>query len=300
MTEEKAILVTGGTGFLGKPLAAELLSLGYTVVVLTRQAKLTSQLQDSVIYASRLSDIPEQINVIGVVNLAGESLNAKRWNEQQKKIIYNSRIDMTKSLVAWSNELNHKLDFFISGSAIGWYGHRQEEFLDENSTPGDGFAAQLCQDWEAISEKVNAHRILTVRTGIVLEEDGGPLKEMLLPFKLGVGGTMGDGNQVWSWIHRRDWVLAVLFLIARNDLSGAFNLTAPQAERQKVFAQTLAKILKRPSFMPMPKFIAKAVLGEFATEVLLNGQLVYPRRLIDAGFEFQHPILSDALTDIII
>lgn len=300
MESETAVLVTGGTGFLGKPLVSELAALGYFVIVLTRQTDLTLNKQGQVLMISSLSQIPKDIRVVGVINLAGESLNAKRWNDRQKQVIYDSRIETTHLLVDWSESLDAKLEFFISGSAIGWYGHRQDELLDENSAPGKGFAAVLCQDWEAKASQANAKRVVMVRTGIVLEEDGGPLKEMLLPFKLGAGGPMGDGKQIWSWIHRKDWVLALLFLIREDALSGAFNFTAPEALPQKTFAQVLAKTLGRPAIIPMPKLMARAVLGEFADEVLLNGQRVFPKRLLDAGYQFSYPSLDSALNQILV
>lgn len=293
------ILITGGTGFIGHALVKSLSAKGKRVTILTRDAsKQGAAPSNQVVYVEDLAQIVDPQSIDGVINLAGESLAAKRWNDAQKAKIIDSRISTTHHLVEWVQSNQIKLKVWINGSAIGWYGPQDSAGqLDEESGYVRSFSHELCAAWEQACEPVSAlcERLIKMRIGIVLEADGGPLAAMLLPFKLGLGGKMGSGKQQWSWIHRADLIRLTEEMLDNPSYQGVINATAPGSVTQKAFAQTLAKTLKRPCIAPMPAAIAKLMIGEFASEVLLQGQQVFPKRAIDKGFEFKYPELSQAL-----
>jgi len=296
MTKRKNILVTGGTGFIGSTLTQYLVELGYHVTVLTRTS------QEGRINTAQI-DFVSSLNVLGnsdwygVVNLAGEPLNRARWSVKQKELIINSRFALTRRLNKWIRELKKPPNVLISGSAIGWYGHWGNECLDEDSQSHEGFSHELCKAWESAANEAAdlVPRICIVRLGIVLWSNGGSLPAMLLPAKLGLGGPMGHGAQWWSWIHIEDTVRGIAMLLENPQTNGVFNLTAPNPVTQKTFARTMGKQLNRPAVLPLPGFIATLMMGEFAEEVLLKGQRVLPKNLLDAGFKFNYPDLVDAL-----
>jgi len=300
MKKHRNILITGGTGFIGHQLAKNLDDHGYHVTVWTRSNQVNHSDLEKIDFVTSLEDLPD-IDWYGVINLAGEPLNEVRWSIKQKKIIVNSRVLLTQRLNAWIRDLREPPEVYISGSAIGWYGHWDDECLDEDSSSRNGFSNRLCRDWEAAANELAdlKCRICIVRLGIVLGSQGGALQPMLLPAKLGLGGPMGSGNQWWSWIHIADTVRCFEMLLENSQVNGVFNLTAPNPVTQREFASALGKHLKRPAFLPLPGIIVKLMMGEFAEEVLLNGQRVLPKKLLDAGFRFDHPSLSDALEDLL-
>lgn len=303
MSEQRNILVTGGTGFIGGHLCRFLCTHGYRITVWSRNPEqhLASAFE-GVQFVSALDELDLDVNWYGVINLAGEPLSAGRWNAVRKAHYRDSRIELTQQLNKWIRGLESPPPVFLSASAVGWYGHWEDESLDENSSATGGYAHQLCSDWEsAAAEQLPPEtRLCLVRIGIVLGADGGPLPEMLFPAKLGLGGPMGSGRQWWSWIHVYDLVCLFLFLLENDSVSGPVNATAPNPVTQREFARSLGVALQRPAFLPLPAFMAELVLGEFAREILLNGQRVLPAVAQSTGFHFTYPDLGPALSDILV
>lgn len=289
------ILITGGTGFIGHRLCQWLLAAGHRVTVLTRSPDRAGLAQ--VRYAGELDDVGP---VHAVVNLAGEALTEGRWNAVRKQAFLDSRIGTTQALLAWMQGLATRPEVLVSGSAIGYYGPRDATPLDETASPGHDFAAMLCRRWEAEALRAEDLGVRTclLRTGIVLDHGGGALARMLPPFRLGLGGPMGDGRQWMSWIHRDDLVGMILWLLADPDVRGACNGTAPGAVTNAAFARTLAQVLGRPAWVRTPAFALKLGFGEMAG-LLLTGQNVVPARALREGYRFRHPTLEGALRAIL-
>jgi uncharacterized protein (TIGR01777 family) len=290
------LLITGGTGFIGVPLIEALLARGDQVTLLTRNFKKAKGLFNGRV--SLVGSIGDAgIEVDGIVNLAGEPIIDKRWTQKRKRILKESRIDFTDRIIEWMAQCDTRPKFFISGSAIGFYGNSPENIrLDETAKPNPCFSSDLCVEWENAAKKAAelGVRECRVRTGVVLAKHGGALKRMLLPFKLGLGGPIGDGNQWFSWICLSDMVRLLLFLIDNPSISGPVNATAPNALINKKFSKILARTLRRPAFLPMPISVVKFLFGE-SSELLLEGQKVYPKKLLDHGFKFNYPELIQAL-----
>jgi uncharacterized protein (TIGR01777 family) len=242
-------------------------------------------------------DAAELEGIDAVVHLAGENLAARRWNAEVKREIRDSRVRGTRLLAETLAGLSSKPDTMISASAVGFYGDRGEATVDESSERGAGFLADVCSEWEAATAPAREAgiRVVNLRIGVVISGDGGALAKMLLPFKLGVGGVIGSGRQVWSWIALDDLVRAILFLLEQKTLSGPVNAVAPEAVTNREFTTTLGRVLRRPTIFPMPAFAARLALGEMADEMLLSGARVEPRALDSAGFVFAYPQLEPAL-----
>jgi uncharacterized protein len=294
----KHILITGGTGFIGLKLCEHFLNLGDKVSVLSRKKDHDNPLAQRVNFITDLSVPDHPYNII--INLAGKPLNENRWNEDVKKGIVESRIQTTRKVVNYIRAAKIKPDLLISGSAIGFYGSSLDKIFTEDSHPSDtGFTHQLCHAWEDEALKASSMgvRVCLIRTGIVLGKKGGALKEMLPPFKLGFGSVLGSGQQWMSWIHMDDVVGSIHFLTQHPELSGAFNLTAPQAVNNKTFSKVLAKALLRPCFLTMPRCMVKILFGEMGETLLLQGQHVQPFRLQEAGYVFKFGLLDQALKD---
>ena len=294
------ILITGGTGFIGRNLIPLLKEKSYEITVLTRSPdKYTAfPIFNNVTLTSSLSAVtPVDI----VLNLAGANLSAKRWSDSYKKEIVESRLNLTENLIAWLQGQSHKPHTFISGSAIGFYGARGNEILDEDSTSGSAseFQVRLCTRWEDAAYRAESLgiRVCCIRTGVVLGDEGA-LQKMLPPFKFGLGGKLGTGNQYFSWIHIDDHIKAVIHLIENQNLSGAFNLTAPHPVTNERLTKVMGKALKRPTFATMPGFALKIIVGEMAA-MLLTGQRVHPKKLEESGFTFEYPTIDEALEDLI-
>ena len=287
-------LITGGSGFIGSALSRSLVADDHRVTVLTRSsARARPRLPSAV---ALIENLDAARGVDAVVNLAGENLAAHRWNAARKREFRASRIATTRRLVDAMSAQPQRPRVLVSGSGVGWYGARADEELDEGAESGDDFSAQLCRDWEAEAARAAALgvRVCSVRTGIVLGKDGGALKRMLPPFRLGIGGRMGTGRQWMSWIARDDLVALIRWLIDSPAATGAYNGTAPAPVRNADFAQALARQLRRPAIVPMPAFALRLLFGEMA-DLLLTGQRVVPRRALDAGFEFRQRELAPAL-----
>jgi uncharacterized protein (TIGR01777 family) len=294
------VLISGVTGFIGGRLAEVLTAAGHEVWGLSRDPdgarRQVPQLGDAFAWNPTVQQPPGSAfeGVDAVVHLAGESVSG-RWTEKKKQRIRDSRILGTRNLVK-SFEAANRPATLVGSSAIGYYGDRGDTELTEDLAPGDDFLAEVCQEWEAETQRAERFgvRVVIVRTGIVLGADGGALEAMLPPFKMGVGGPMGSGQQWWSWIHRDDLVSIMQRAAEDDGMRGVYNGTAPDPKRQKEFGKVLGGVLKRPAFMPTPAFALKLILGGFSSE-LLSSKRVVPQRLQEEGFEFRHPGLEDAL-----
>jgi uncharacterized protein (TIGR01777 family) len=298
MEAQMHYLITGGSGFIGSALCRSLSADGQRITVLTRNAeRAKAHLPGDIVLVERLDGLAE---VDAVVNLAGENLAGGRWSDARKREFVDSRIGTTRRLLAWMSELTRRPRVLVSGSAIGWYGARGDEKLSEDAEPGNDFSAQLCRDWEAEARKAEALgvRVCLVRTGIVLDTEGGALRQMLLPFRLGFGGPMGDGRQWMSWITRADEVALIRWLVDHPEASGAYNGTAPSPVTNNDFAAALGRAVNRPAFLRTPSFALHFMFGEMA-DILLTGQRVLPARAAAAGFVFRYPELSPALDAIL-
>jgi len=293
------IAVTGATGLIGAALCERLRQEGNDVLVITRRENSSSPF--TVVHWNPERgelDTRSLEGVDAVVHLAGETI-AERWTREKKERIRTSRVAGTRFLVDGLKRLSKRPSVLIGSSAVGFYGNRGDEELDEGSPPGTGFLPEICQAWEAEVARASelGMRAVRLRTGIVLSTKGGALAKMLLPFKLGLGGPVGSGSQWMSWIHIDDVVGGYHFALHHSDLSGAANLTAPQPVRNADFTRALGRALGRPAFLPAPGFALKLIFGEMAQDLLLDGQRVLPRRLESAGYQFQHTGVDDALAD---
>jgi len=298
----KRCLITGGSGFIGSSLVPTLLDKGYEITVLSRDAEKTKQQFDNKIETiTRIGAISGREHFDVVINLAGKGIADKNWSDKIKKQLKASRIDITKDLITYFERATVKPTVFISGSATGFYGLKGEEVLTEKSIGDKSFSSRLCKDWEAAAKKAEDLGIRTcyLRTGIVLDKDGGALAKMLPPFKLGLGGPMGSGKQFMSWIHRDDIVGLIEHIIATTELSGPINGTAPEPVNNKTFSKVLGKALKRPAFFPLPGFLLKIIMGDMGKELLLCGQRVSPEKALKSGYTFKYPKLDDALNAIL-
>jgi uncharacterized protein len=296
------IFITGGTGFVGTNLSRKLLELGHEVTVVGSSG--TTRLDDSpalhVLKADTTVEGAWQDELASfevIVNLAGRSI-FNYWTESYKEKMYASRVETTRNIVKALPDTTATV--LLSASAAGYYGDRGETPVDESGAAGFDFLADVCKSWEreAMHAVKKGARVATMRFGVVLGKGGGAIETMKTPFKLGLGGAIGDGKQWFPWIHVDDLVAAVIFLMDGSSLEGPFNFTAPDSVRQKEFAKKLASSLHRPAVMPAPSFMVKAVAGEFGRS-LLQGQKVVPKALQDHGFIFRYPQLDDALRDIL-
>lgn len=293
------VLVTGGTGFIGRALCALLLAREHEVTVLTRNGAKAKLLPFGTRIAMKFDGVG---GVDGIINLAGENLADHRWSEANRQLFTDSRVQMTRRMIEYIRTARETPQVLVSGSAIGWYGARGDEVLSEHSSSGgfDEFQAQLCRAWEAEAKQAEklGVRVCLLRTGIVLERDGGPLAKMLPPFQMGLGGRLGSGRQWMSWIHRADLVRLIVYLLENPKAKGAWNGTAPTPVTNAEFARTLGKALGRPALLPMPGWALRLALGGMA-DILLTGQQVLPQRAQEAGFPFRHPELAGALAAIL-
>jgi uncharacterized protein (TIGR01777 family) len=289
------VVIAGGSGFLGRNLARRLEAAGHQPVILTRRPTGPHQVHwqpnGSTDGLERLLD-----GVDAMVNLAGEGIADKRWTPARKEAIRRSRIAATRTLVRAISGCATPPRVFISGSAIGYYGSHGDEAVIESTPPGSDFLARVCVDWEQEARALNmaSTRLAIVRTGLAVGKDGGALARMLLPFKLGLGGTVGSGEQYMPWIHVDDWCAMVMWLIENDRASGAFNATAPEPVTNRAFTRTLARVLGRPAIFRVPAFVLQLALGEMSS-MLLTGQRVLPAFAEQHGFVFSYRTLEPAL-----
>ena len=291
------IFITGGTGLIGKSLV-QLLKQKHQITILTRNVNNVENC-DNVTYVSEFNEL-DFSNFDAVINLAGEPIVDKRWSDKQKDVLCHSRWDLTQDLVDKIDKAERTTPIrFISGSAVGYHGRQDHRPINESyNSPYPEFSHLLCQRWEQIAQSADNASIAILRTGIVLSPQGGALKKMLLPFKLGGGGPIASGLQMMPWIHIDDMVNGIIFLLDNPTLEGPFHLTAPEPVTNKEFSQTLAKTLHRPCLLPMPEFVLRFAMGEMA-DLLVYGQNAIPQRLLDTGFAFQYPKLKGALEELL-
>jgi uncharacterized protein (TIGR01777 family) len=294
------ILITGATGFIGSALCQHWCG-NHLLTVLTRQPdrvaeKCGSGVKAITNFQQLTSDQPFDV----VVNLAGEPIADRRWSANRKQQLYQSRVGVTKDLLAFLERAEQKPKVLISASAVGFYGDQGDRVLDEDSDSVNDFAHQLCRDWEQEAQRARALgiRVCILRLGLVVGSNGGFLKKMLLPFKLGLGGRLGSGQQWMSWVHRDDVLGLIDYLVDHEVLNGVFNATAPKPVSNEEFSRSLASCLHRPCLLPMPEWPLKLLLGEMSG-LLLGGQRVLPMRAEQAGYAFCYQSLSDALASVL-
>ncbi|TSA05619.1 MAG: TIGR01777 family protein [Methylococcus sp.] len=290
------ILVTGGTGFIGQALVNALLADGHHLTLLAHRT-LPKESHSCVIMRS-LAEWSSDQSFEAVINLSGAPIMGQRWTTSRKKTLWDSRIGVTHQLLERMTAATIKPRILISGSAIGIYGDQRERILSENDRGDHGFAFDLCHAWEEAALKAEAIgvRVALLRTGLVVGRKGGFLQPMRIPFSLGLGGNIGDGQQWMSWIHLDDHIALTRFLLASKEARGIFNATAPNPVTNQIFTQTLAHLLKRPAFCHLPKWFLKGLLGEMA-ELLIGSQRVIPERAESLGFRFSYPTLEPALEE---
>lgn len=295
------ILLTGGTGLIGRRLSRQWSAAGHRLTVLSRHPERVGSLCGEAVrgIASFEAYGDEPLDV--VVNLAGEPIADRPWTPRRKALLWDSRVRLTERLVEWLEGRTQRPELLISGSAVGWYGDAGERPLDEfSSAAGEDFASELCLAWEQIAVEAEALgiRVVRLRTGLVLAPEGGFLKRMLPAFRLGLGGQLGSGRQWMSWVHIEDMLGLIDFLLHQSQASGPYNACAPQPVRNRDFTRALGQALHRPTFMAVPGFVLRLALGELSL-LLLGGQRVAPKRLLEAGFVFRYNDLPAALADVL-
>jgi uncharacterized protein (TIGR01777 family) len=296
-----SVLVTGGTGFVGGRLIAALVAAGHEVTVLTRDRASATHLPAPIRIVTSLDQIAQEARINAIVNLAGEPISAARWTLARRLRITGSRLVMRRDVVTLVARLDHKPDVLVSGSAIGWYGLHDDEPLEECGAGYDCFSRRLCVAWERAAAAAADHGVRTVllRTGLVLDGEGGMLARMLTQFEFGLGGRFGSGRQWMSWIHRDDLVRLIVHAVGRPDIAGPLNATAPTPVTNAAFAAALGRALCRPAILPVPAWPLRRALGRFADELLLGGQRVVPQAVLASGFTFAYPTIELALGAIV-
>ncbi|WP_447649101.1 TIGR01777 family oxidoreductase [Pseudomonas abietaniphila] len=295
------ILLTGGTGLIGRRLCRHWLDQGHQLSVWSRKPDQVTRLCGAGVRGIAHPDDIGSQHVDAVINLAGAPIADRPWTRKRKMLLWDSRITLTEQLITWLERREQKPDVLISGSAVGWYGDGGERELDEESAPvSEDFASQLCIAWEETAQRAEAFgiRVVLLRTGLVLANEGGMMQRLLPPFKLGMGGPIGNGRQWMPWVHIEDQIAAIDFLLNREDAQGPYNACAPSPVRNRDFAKTLAALLHRPAFMPMPAVALRLLLGELSI-LLLGGQRARPNRLQAAGFTFRFTDLHAALENLL-
>lgn len=294
------ILLTGGTGLIGRALCRSLRAEGHQLTVLSRSPGTVAQKCGPEVRAmGSLDQWTPDCHFDAVINLAGEPIADRAWTAAHKQVLRDSRIALTERLIARIAAAERKPAVLLSGSAIGYYGDGGERMLTEGMPPGDDFAARLCRDWEAAARQAEAYgvRVCLLRTGLVLSREGGLLGKLKLPFSLGLGARLGSGRQYMSWVHIQDHVAMTMSLLHDAAFSGPFNLTAPLPVTNAEFTRTLARALHRPAWLVMPAWPLKLALGERAA-LLLEGQRVIPQALQAAGRSFSFPDLTSAFDEL--
>lgn len=304
----RRVVVAGGNGFIGRPFCRALLARGYRVSVLTRGAP-------RAVGVSPNGAVPEMHTWDGrsaqgwghladgafaLVNLAGESIGDGRWTPERKRAILQSRVLAGEAMTQAVAQASVKPEVLVQASAVGYYGDTGQDAVDESTPPGKGFLTEVCLRWEESTRSVEdmGVRRVVARTGLVLGREGGVLEKMLTPFKMFLGGPLGDGSQGFPWIHLDDEVRSMIFLLERGDASGAFNLTAPETASNLEFCRRLGETMSRPCGLAAPAVMLRLAFGEMADELLLTGCRAFPKRLVEMGFDFSHPRLGPALKEL--
>ena len=298
------VLVSGGSGFIGRSLCPALLRAGHDVRVTTRDVERAARRLPREVELVHPRGSQGWADAVGgcdaVINLAGESIAEGRWTPMRKRALRRSRLVTTRSLVDACAAVDRGPSVFVSVSAVGYYGPRGDERLAEDAPPGEDFLARLCVDWEAEASRAAGlgMRLVLPRLGVVLGDHGGALERMVVPFRLFVGGPVGSGRQWLSWVHRSDVIALLVDALDNERMTGPLNLAAPDARRMKDFSRALGAALRRPSWIPVPSPVLRLMLGEMA-EMLLHGQRVVPAAAEAAGYRFRYRTLGDALAEIL-
>ena len=305
------VLITGGTGLIGRAVAANMVQDGHEVIVLSRSPERATGLPTGVQAVGwnartaegwgHLADGADAIVNLAGVSLSGEGFFPRRWTPERKRLIRESRLNAARAVVEAVEQARHKPRVLIQASGVGYYGHRGDQVVTEATPPGDDFIARFAsQEWEPSTQRVEAMgvRRAIIRSGVVLSPDSPALRPMLLQFRLFLGGPIGTGRQWFSWIHIQDEAAAIRFLIEQETASGPFNLVAPQPLTNAEWARALGRALGRPSFLPVPGLAMRLAFGEVA-DLLLTGQRAVPQRLLDSGFSFRFPEVEEALRNLL-
>lgn len=305
------VIITGGSGLIGRALIDNLATDGHEVIFLSRSPGRVSDLPENVRAAgwdsrsadgwAELADGATAIVNLASENLAGDHFLPDRWTAKKRQRIRQSRLEAGHAVVDAVRRVDDKPQVVIQSSAVGYYGTHENGEITEDYPSGDDFLASVARDWEESTAPVEEHgvRRAIIRTGMVLSTEGGSFPRLVVPYRLFVGGPYGSGRQWWSWIHLQDEVRAIRFLIEHPDAQGPFNLVAPEPVQNRTFGKTLGKVLRRPHYFPMPGFALRTALGEVA-DVVLKGQRVVPQRLQELGFQFAFPTLEEALRDLLV
>lgn len=294
------ILITGGTGFVGRVLCLKLLKQGDSVTILTRdRSRVQGEFPPEIEAVESLEEYPDSKPLDVVINLAGAPIVAGRWTEKRKKIIMDSRSKRTDQLVESLGRRSQKPKVLLSASAVGYYGYHESKTFVEGDSPQQDFLSKVTQAWETSARRAENHgiRVCLMRIGVVLGRGGGPLAAISLPFRFGFGGKLGSGEQWVPWVHVDDLIQAMLYLINQEELSGPVNLVSPNPVQNLVLTKILGETMNRPTFIPAPAFAIKFMLGEMA-ELILQGQKVHPQKLLDHDFPFRYSHLREALKEI--
>ncbi len=295
------ILLTGGTGLIGRALCQHWQRAGHELTVWSRQAHHVPRLCSGAEGIGSLDALAGRPPVDAVVNLAGAPIADRPWSAQRRALLWASRVDLTQQLVDWIGRQAQRPTVMVSGSAVGWYGDGGERVLNESAPAGQqDFGSRLCVAWEEAAERASALgvRVVRVRTAPVLSASGGMLARLRLPFSLGLGGRLGSGRQWMPWIHLDDEVRLIDHVLSHPECRGAYNACAPKPVRNTDFTQALAGALHRPAVLPAPAWALRMALGEMSV-LLLGGQRTQAQRILDAGFQFEHPRLESALTHLL-
>jgi uncharacterized protein (TIGR01777 family) len=300
------VILTGGTGFVGRGLSRALLASGHDVVVLTRRDPAPPAEETGLRYVTWDGGTAAGWGALAdgagaVINLAGANLAGRRWTPDYKEVILNSRLAAGRAVAEAIAAARVKPGVVVQASAVGYYGSAGNRPLDETSPPGEGFLAEVVRKWEASTADVEGSgaRRVVIRSGLILGRDGGALPRLVRPFKLFAGGPWAGGRQWFSWIHYDDEIAAILFLLANEIVHGSFNLCAPEPLRNRDLARLLGQTLHRPGWWPTPAFALRLALGEMADELLLASQRARPEALLRAGFEFKFPSARAAIEDLV-
>ena len=297
LSGRQTILVTGATGFIGSRLVASLTEAGHQVIALVRNPAKAEALHPPITLVTSLDQLPADVAIDAIVNLAGEPISNGLWTEGKRRKIVESRVNMTSDVVRLIGRLERRPAVLVNGSAIGWYGLWQDQVLTESAKSHVCFSHELCDAWETAANRATEYgvRVICLRIGLVVGTAGGLLTRMLTPFEFGLGGPMGSGNQWMSWIERDDLIRLIAHAIARPDISGPINATAPVPVTNGTFTEELGRRLRRPAIFRIPSGLLRGLAGDLANELLLGGQRVIPNKALSSGFVFRHETLRSAL-----
>jgi TIGR01777 family protein len=300
------VIIAGGSGFIGRRLIIELLQDRHEIILLSRRPENVRKTFPAVrveYWDTKTGSVLTNIidGAGAVINLTGESIAAKRWSSIQKQKILSSRIDSTRAIVNALEHTPHRPSVLLNASAVGYYAHVPEGEVTETYPKGNGFLPDVCNQSEMEAQKAQEFgvRVVLLRTGIVLDKSEGALHKLLLPFRMFIGGPLGNGRRWFPWIHVQDEVNAILYAMEHERIDGPLNLAAPQSIRMIEFCNVLGSVLHRPSWLPVPGFALRLILGEMAEPLLFQGQKIIPKKLLEADFKFQFPNLENALQDIL-